>query len=66
MIIKELVAIMDGKELNKIKPNLRNIPEIVQEAVKMNGNNLKWADPELRKDPTIVLMAVRTNGMALQ
>ena len=39
-LLKELVGIMDGKALNKIKPNIRKIPEIIEEAVKLDGKNL--------------------------
>jgi len=28
-ILKELVGIMDGKAVNKIKPNIRKMPEII-------------------------------------
>lgn len=59
-------SLLEVKNMQYLKPELKDDPEIVKTVVKKYGWALLYASERLKDDPEIVKIAVKNNGWALE
>jgi hypothetical protein len=60
------IRLRSWRALATLSPRLRDVREVVEEAVRQRGGALRWASRELRRDPRLVRTAVENQGLALR